>query len=80
MGTTALHSACYRAHLDVVSILVDRGAEINLPDQYGFSPLFIASRDGRVSLASLLIEKGADINQKDSVGLNLFLLPLIDTP
>jgi ankyrin repeat protein len=36
-------------------------------DQYGQTPLYYASRDGRLETVKLLVESGADINHTDGL-------------
>jgi outer membrane protein assembly factor BamB len=75
-GATALFFAADKAHLDVVSLLLERGADPNVKDSfYGFTPLFWAVERGAVEVALLLVQKGANepanalelaIKQKDA--------------
>ena len=56
---TALHLAVQQGNFDVVSILVDAGAEIDLQNKAGATPLNIAAFLNRNKIADLLIQKGA---------------------
>merc|ERR1719281_1231542 len=38
-GSTPLHAACFYGHMPVVSLLVAKGADINLKNRYGSTPL-----------------------------------------
>jgi ankyrin repeat protein/uncharacterized protein YecT (DUF1311 family) len=49
--------------LDVMRLLIQRGAEVNTPIQ-GFSPLFLAAARGNRDAVDLLVEHGADVNHK----------------
>ena len=42
--STALHVAAWRAHHDVVAVLIARGADVNARDGHGRSPLALAAR------------------------------------
>jgi len=44
-GTTALHGAAYTGANDIVQLLVGNGANLNVIDQYGQTPLSIAEGD-----------------------------------
>lgn len=46
----------------IVQILLSNGADINLCDDYGASPLYKACEHGYDSIAQILLSKGADIN------------------
>jgi hypothetical protein len=63
---TALFYACDHGHLDVVRVLLDHGADVNIRDTfYGFTPLMLAVRPAQkkrpehAEIARLLIARGA---------------------
>jgi ankyrin repeat protein len=56
-GRTPLHEAACRGHLDMVSALLEFGANINALDHLGRSPLDVASGE---ECSSLLMSQGAD--------------------
>jgi ankyrin repeat protein len=65
-GTTALFYACDHGHVDVVKVLLDKGADLTIKDTfYGFTPLMLAvspaqkRRPEHTEIAKLLIAKGA---------------------
>ncbi|KAH0562342.1 hypothetical protein GP486_002968 [Trichoglossum hirsutum] len=60
-----LNQALMRNHRDTVKLLLDAGANPTGQDEFGFAPLFIASR--HLELVNLLLEAGADPNS-DLVG------------
>ncbi|XP_078666273.1 uncharacterized protein LOC144908504 [Branchiostoma floridae x Branchiostoma belcheri] len=68
--STFLCHACDIGKLDMVELLVEKGASLNL--QEGAStkeyPLWYAARSGNVSLASFLVEKGASVKQTNANG------------
>jgi outer membrane protein assembly factor BamB len=60
-GATALSFACDKGQLEVVKLLLERGADPNAKDTfYGANPLSWAAQRGAVEVARLLVEKGAD--------------------
>ena len=42
--------------------LLDKGADIDKPDIYGFTPLIWATTAGNMEILNVLIDRGADIN------------------
>mmetsp|Transcript_15450 Transcript_15450/g.23381 ORF Transcript_15450/g.23381 Transcript_15450/m.23381 type:complete len:810 (-) Transcript_15450:630-3059(-) len=56
---TALHVAASEGHLDVVKLLIARGAKINRSDRWGGSPLDDAHRHRHLVVARYLRSKGA---------------------
>src|SRR5262245_60719425 len=65
-GTTALFYACDHGHLEVVKVLLDKGADLTIKDSfYGFTPLMLAvspaqkRKPEHTEIAKLLIAKGA---------------------
>jgi hypothetical protein len=65
-GATALFYACDHGHVDVVKVLLEKGADLTVKDSYyGFTPLMLAvspaqkKRPEHTEIARLLIAKGA---------------------
>ena len=65
-GATALFYACDHGHVDVVKVLLDKGADLTIKDTfYGFTPLMLAvspaqkRKPEHTEIAKLLIAKGA---------------------
>src|SRR3954471_21957055 len=63
---TALFYACDHGHLEVVRLLLERGADMSIKDTfYGFTPLALAispaqkKKPEHMEIAKLLIQKGA---------------------
>ncbi|MCY3706650.1 MAG: ankyrin repeat domain-containing protein [Gammaproteobacteria bacterium] len=61
-GFSPLHYAVRNGHADAMRVLVDGGAEINLPSADQSSPLLLATINGNYDLARTLLEAGADPN------------------
>ena len=61
-GFTPLHFAAQRGSLEVLRLLLDRGAEVDARNRFGNTPLFVAvfNSQGRGDLIALLRERGAD--------------------
>ena len=59
-GWTPLHIAIRRDRRDMVTYLLEKGANIDKVDGVGWTPLMEAVMDDMLELCALLIEKGAD--------------------
>jgi ankyrin repeat protein len=67
-GFTALLYAARENCGACVDVLLEKGADIDLPDPDGVSPLHIAIMNANWDLARKLIEAGADVDQWDIFG------------
>jgi len=56
---TALHVAVYRDHIDVARLLLERGAEPNIPNNVNESPMYWACANGNRKMQALLEQYGA---------------------
>ena len=70
IGQTALHYAvCHKYAKRLVSILVERGAELNpVRKTDGWTPLHLAAMFGKCDVAHVLLEAGVDTSIKDDDG------------
>ena len=69
MGATALHDAVWSGHIELVRLLLDHGADPNIPHAEGLStPLHYAAIKGQAAIAALLLDHGANINGVDRSG------------
>ncbi|KAN0137936.1 Ankyrin repeat-containing domain protein [Lactarius tabidus] len=70
---TPLHLASYLLEVKLVRMFLDHGANVNVKDNWGRTPLHrvLEARDycddDRFGVAQLLIERGADVNAHDDV-------------
>lgn len=67
-GMSLLHWACDRGHLEVVKLLLDRGADSDAKDAEGQTPLHYAASCGHQQVAELLLKQGASRDVKDADG------------
>ncbi|MDP7277645.1 MAG: ankyrin repeat domain-containing protein [Planctomycetaceae bacterium] len=68
LGITPLNWASLLGNVEIVRILVKKGADINGPNRDGNRPLHTASYLGRTSVVEFLLSKGADANAKNTKG------------
>ncbi|RDW72205.1 hypothetical protein BP5796_08239 [Coleophoma crateriformis] len=52
----------------VVTLLLEKGAEVNLKDNSGQTPMSWAAMGGHEAVVKLLLEKGAEVDSKDNSG------------
>jgi ankyrin repeat protein len=57
----AIGNAAAAGHTQIVELLIRAGANVNLTDKLGFSPIASAAYSGYSEIVNLLIEAGADI-------------------
>lgn len=62
LENTALMLACCGGHEDIVKLLIDSGADLELQNESGHTPLMEAASGGHVEVAKILLENGAGIN------------------
>jgi hypothetical protein len=65
-GRTLLSFAAGGGHDDIVRLLLEKGAEIEVKDgKYSYALLSWAARNGHEAVVKLLLEKGAEIEAED---------------
>jgi ankyrin repeat protein len=70
VGSTALILAADYDQLDAAKILVENGADPNLPDNYGNTPLMGAVFMENKEMVKLLLNAGADPNFENDEGMS----------
>ena len=74
-GTTALAWSTYWDNLEAVRLLVRNGSNTNASNDYGVTPLILASENGNLSIVKTLLEDGmADPNQAMWNGLTPLMI------
>ncbi|KAK0498607.1 ankyrin repeat-containing domain protein [Armillaria luteobubalina] len=67
-GKTALHIAALRGNEELVRMLCDLNADVDLPDNKGNAPLHSASSWGHITVVQLLIERGCSYTARNNDG------------
>eukprot|EP01112_Ceratiomyxa_fruticulosa_P019279 TRINITY_DN6290_c0_g1_i1.p1 TRINITY_DN6290_c0_g1~~TRINITY_DN6290_c0_g1_i1.p1 ORF type:complete len:234 (+),score=40.26 TRINITY_DN6290_c0_g1_i1:696-1397(+) len=65
-GDTPLYYASMHGSLEIVRVLLDRGANVNFINSKGYSPLCIAIIQEHVEIVSELLERGASVSDDDT--------------
>jgi ankyrin repeat protein len=66
-------AACY-SRSNIVKLLLDKGADVNLQDHLGYTALMLAAKNGNEDIIDLLLEKGALldlINDNNKIAIDL---------
>ena len=75
-----MHEALLHGHLDVVPLLLDRGANVEYYDGMKKNALYYASSRGYVDVVRSLVEHGADLDATseftENSGIRTFMTPL----
>jgi ankyrin repeat protein len=64
-GLTALTFAAREGDLESAKLLLDAGADVNQPTEYGWTPLLTAANNRHYILGKYLVERGADVNRRN---------------
>ncbi|XP_040002938.1 protein phosphatase 1 regulatory subunit 12C [Xiphias gladius] len=61
-GITALHQACIDGSMEMVTFLLEHGANVNQVDSEGWTPLHVAASCGYSDIADFLLQRGASLS------------------
>lgn len=78
-GLGLVHWASDRGSPDILKLLIEKGADVNLPDCDEQTPLHYAASCGHVNCVKLLLDKGAKVDIKDVNGDTPFMVSSEDT-
>ncbi|XP_052076520.1 uncharacterized protein LOC127714493 isoform X3 [Mytilus californianus] len=66
---SVLHIACQKGSTELIKILLDHGATVDIQDKGGLTPLHLTCLNGQHDTASLLLKAGANVNRLDNLGM-----------
>lgn len=78
MLTTPLHQAAKNQNCELVELLLNNGASINAPNDFGITPLMLAVLHGQVEICNVLLRRGADASLRDFAGESILALAVIN--
>ncbi|XP_063934841.1 myotrophin-like isoform X2 [Zophobas morio] len=67
-GRTALHYAADYGQVEMISLLISKGAKVDAEDCYSMTPLCAAVLENHTKCAEVLIKNGADVHGKTPDG------------
>mmetsp|Transcript_53354 Transcript_53354/g.133945 ORF Transcript_53354/g.133945 Transcript_53354/m.133945 type:complete len:170 (-) Transcript_53354:162-671(-) len=68
VGNSALHYASGGNHVDIVSMLIEKGANMNIKNRVGDTPLHKAAEKASLEAAQLLVSRGASTAIRNDLG------------
>jgi len=68
-NSNALMAAAGYNQEEIVKLLLENGANVNIANSWGVTPLMKASSNGHENIVKLLLENGADVSTKSNKGL-----------
>jgi ankyrin repeat protein len=67
-GSTALHIAALRDHLEIANLLIAAGANVKAATRYNITPLSLACKNGNAAMIESFLKAGADANSASEQG------------
>ena len=64
----SIHEAAANGNIEAVKQHIAAGTDVNVKNEFGWTPLYYAAWGGHKEIVELLIAKGADVNAKIEVG------------
>jgi len=72
-GIALIYASCYN-HKEIVSLLIDNNANLNVPDDNGSTALIWALRENHKEIAIKLIDAGANLDIQDILGDTVLMM------
>jgi len=68
-NVSPLHAALHANQTEISKMLIEAGANVNIPQSSRITPLHLAAQHGNIDMIILLLENGADISVRSDTGL-----------
>ena len=62
------NSISYEIKMEIADLLIKFGADVNISNDYGHTPLIFATRNKNFNLTYLLLRNGANVNVQNKIG------------
>ena len=72
LGWSPLHWAVFKNQTEMVNLILEHGADVDLQDPDGKYPLHFAMHKHPGNSRSLLLQHGANVNIQNNYGISLF--------
>lgn len=69
-----LHMAIYHGNVEMVKLLLEIDADVNVKDKIDYSAFHFATHNESILIIQILLDRGADINAKTLSGLTPLLI------
>lgn len=79
LGATVLQLASQNGHMKIVEFLLDRGASVDIEDEFRSTPMIDAARHGHFDIVEVLLDHGADIDAATNGGINSLFMAVLFT-
>ena len=76
-GFTPLHHACKKGARDIVKLLIENSADVNMMSNTSITPLHFAASTGNQEILTCLLDAGADINATDKEGKSVLIYSVL---
>lgn len=68
-GQTSIFYACSKNYVSIAKLLLENGAQVNVQDKFGNTPLHRAASQGHLDIIRLLLsQKGVRVDMNDQEG------------
>ena len=67
-GNSLLYEAIASSNINIIKLVIAKGAKINFRNQFGRTPLHRAADEDRLDIVRLLLAQGAEVNVRDCRG------------